>query len=106
MVGKIRPIHDYIVVARFVDPEEETTESGLILKNSTNDKRVSFGSVLAVGEYALVDGKKEKLKVKIDDVVVYKRYTGTEVKKDLVMLHENEIMGIVEKNEEKKEGGK
>lgn len=56
--------------------------------------------VLAVGEGARnEDGKLQLLSVKVGDVVLFGKWSGTEVRvngEDLLIMKESDIMGIVE----------
>ena len=56
--------------------------------------------VLAVGEGARnEDGKLQLLSVKVGDIVLFGKWSGTEVRvngEDLLIMKESDIMGIVE----------
>ena len=95
---KIRPLHDRVVVRRM--EEEQKTPGGIVIPDSAKEKPMQ-GEVLAVGEgKALENGDVRALAVKVGDVVMFGKYSGTEVKMDgqeLVVMREDDIMGVVEK---------
>lgn len=94
---KFRPLHDRVVVRRV---EEETKTAGGIIIPETAQEKPSQGEVLAVGPGARgEDGKIIPLDVKVGDTVIFGKWSGTEVKidgKDLLIMKESDIMGIVE----------
>jgi chaperonin GroES len=93
----IRPLHDRVIVQRV--KEEEKTKGGIIIPDSAKEKPVE-GKVVAVGNGKILeDGKVRKLEVKKGDRVLFGKYSGQEVKVDgeeLVILREDDIVGIVE----------
>ena len=93
----IRPLHDRVIVQRM--KEEEKTKGGIIIPDSAKEKPVE-GKVVAVGNGKILeDGKVRKLEVKKGDRVLFGKYSGQEVKVDgeeLVILREDDIVGIVE----------
>jgi chaperonin GroES len=94
----IRPLYDRVVVTRVA--EEEKTKGGIIIPDSAKEKPVE-GKVLAVGAgRVLDDGSVRKLDVKAGDRVLFGKYSGTEVTvsgEELLILREDDILGVVEK---------
>ena len=93
---KIRPLQDRVVVRR---KEEETkTAGGIVLPGSAAEKPAQ-GEVLAVGPGRIMDnGEKRPVDVKVGDIILFAKYSGTEVKMDgkkLLILRESDILGIV-----------
>lgn len=73
---------------------EETTVSGIIIPDSAKEKPQK-GEVVSVSEE---DEKMMKPKVKAGDIVLYGKYSGTEVSidgKDYLIMRESDIMAIV-----------
>ncbi|MDC3209533.1 co-chaperone GroES [Chitinophagales bacterium] len=73
---------------------EETTVSGIIIPDSAQEKPQK-GEVVSVSEE---DEKMIKPKVKAGDIVLYGKYSGTEVSidgKDYLIMRESDIMAIV-----------
>jgi chaperonin GroES len=78
--------------------QEETTASGIILPETAKEKPQQ-GKVLAAGPGDRNDkGERVAMDVKTGDVVLFAKYSGTEVKMDgkkLLILRESDILGIV-----------
>ena len=95
---KIRPLHDRVVVRRM--EEERTTAGGIVIPASATEKPMR-GEIIAVGAgKVLENGDVRALAVKVGDVVLFGKYSGTEVKvdgKELVVMREDDIMGVIEK---------
>lgn len=93
----LRPLSTKVVVEP--SEEEEKTAGGIVLPD-TAKKKPSEGRVVAVGSgRRLEDGTVVPLGVKVNDMVVYSRYGGTEVTlngKEYVILDEDQIYAIKE----------
>lgn len=92
----IKPLHDYVLLEK-VEAEKKTA-SGIVLTEASKEKP-SYAIVKAVGEGKLVDGQLVKPTVAVNDKVVYKKYSGTEVKVDdveYILVPESDILGIIE----------
>ena len=93
---KIRPLYDRVVIKR---KEEEVTIGGIVIPDTAKEKPTR-GEVVAVGEGKLLkDGQLRALAVKIGDIVLIGKYSGTEIKIDgveYVVLREDDIMGVME----------
>ena len=78
--------------------QQETTASGIILPETAKEKPQQ-GKVLAAGPGDRNDkGERVEMDVKTGDVVLFAKYSGTEVKidgKKLLILRESDILGIV-----------
>ena len=97
MSESIRPLHDRVVVKRL---EEETKSAGgIVIPDSAKEKPMR-GKILAVGNGKTnTDGKVCPLDVKVGDVVLFGKYSRTEVKlndADILVLREEDIMGVIE----------
>ncbi|TAN51231.1 MAG: co-chaperone GroES [Methylococcaceae bacterium] len=94
---KIRPLHDRVIVKRL--EEERMTAGGIVIPDSAKEKPMR-GEVLAVGKGKILDdGSVRTMAVEIGDVVLFGKYSGTEVKLDgeeVVVMREEDIMGIIE----------
>jgi chaperonin GroES len=92
-----RPLHDRVVVQAV---ESESKSAGGIIIPDTAKEKPSQGKVISVGPGARDnDGKLVALELKKGDVVLYGKYSGTEVKidgKDMLIMRESDVMGIVE----------
>ncbi len=100
---KFRPLHDRVVVRRL--ESEERTAGGIIIPDTAKEKPQE-GEVVAVGPGARDEsGKIVALDVKKGDRVLFGKWSGTEVKidgKDLLIMKESDIMGIIEDAGKKK----
>jgi chaperonin GroES len=95
---KIRPLHDRVIVRRL--DEERKTAGGIVIPDTAKEKPVQ-GEVIAVGTGKILeDGKVRPLDVKVGDKILFGKYSGTEVKvgnEELLVMREEDIMGVVEK---------
>lgn len=95
---KLKPLGDRIVVQ--AAPQEERTKGGLVLPETVKEKPVE-GIVVAVGEGKVLDnGTRQPMDVKVDDKVIYSKYSGTEVKLDgeeYLILSERDVLAVVTK---------
>ena len=93
---KFRPLHDRVVVERL--EAEEKTASGIIIPDSAQEKPMQ-GKIIAAGSGSRDEtGKVQPLDVKEGDVVLFGKWSGTEVKldgKELLIMKESDIMGIM-----------
>ena len=94
---KIRPLQDRIVVKRL---EADTkTKGGIIIPDSAKEKPIQ-GRVIAVGNgKVLKDGTARPLEVKVGDVVLFGKYSGTEIKVDgeeHLLIREDDVLAITE----------
>ncbi len=99
----LRPLHDRVVVKR--EEPEIKTAGGILLPGNTQEKPMQ-GRVVAVGSGARDDhGKIIALDVKEGDLILFGKWSGTEVKVDgeeLLIMKESDIMAIVEEKSSKK----
>jgi chaperonin GroES len=90
-------LHDRVVVRR-VDAEEKTA-GGIIIPDTAKEKPQQ-GEVLAVGPGKRDEtGRLVPLDVKTGDHILFGKWSGTEVKvdgEDLLIMKEDDIMGVVE----------
>lgn len=95
MFEKFRPLGDRVLVKRLEN--QEMTEGGIIIPDSAKEK-AQTGTVLAVGpgKYDAM-GKLLPMLVRTGDTVYFGKYAGVEAGKDLIVVREEEILGVVEK---------
>lgn len=93
---KLKPLGDRIVVQ--AAPQEEKTKGGLVLPDTVKEKPVE-GIVVAVGDgKVLENGERQPMDVKVNDKIIYSKYSGTEVKLDgeeYLILSERDVLAIV-----------
>lgn len=93
----IKPLQDYVLLEKV--KEEEKTESGIILTTKEAKDEPSHGIVIAVGPGKVVDGKLVPVELKPEQKVIYKKYSGTEVKedkKDYLLIKAEDILAVIE----------
>jgi chaperonin GroES len=94
---KFRPLHDRVVVRRVA--EEERSAGGIIIPDTAKEKPME-GEIVAVGPGARDDkGELVALDVKVGDIILFGKWSGTEVKIDgeeLLIMKESDIMGVIE----------
>jgi|SRR6267154_6710337 len=95
---KIRPLQDRMIVRR--EKAQEKSQGGIIIPDDAKEKPVR-GEVLAIGNGKLLeDGKLRPMDISVNDVVLFSKYAGTEIKvegEDFLILKEEDILGIVTK---------
>ena len=96
---KFRPLHDRVVVTR-IDVEDKS-KGGIIIPDTAKEKP-SEGEVIAVGPGGRDEsGKLIPIDVKPKDIVLFGKWSGTEVKIDGVeylIMKESDIMGVIEES--------
>jgi len=96
MAITLKPLGNRVVVEPM--EQEEMTASGIVLPETAKEKPQK-GTILAVGPGDRDDdGDRIQLDVKVGDVVLYAKYSGTEIKVDgkkLLILRESDILAIV-----------
>jgi chaperonin GroES len=93
-VTKFRPLYDRVLVE--VNKPKENIVNGILLPDNAVE-RPQEATVIAVGTGRVVNGILYPLDVKPGDKVVFGRFSGNEVEiggKKLLILQENEIMGV------------
>ena len=103
---KFRPLHDRVVVRR-VDAEEKTA-GGIIIPDTAKEKPQQ-GEVIAAGPGKRDEtGKLIALDVREGDQILFGKWSGTEVRidgEDLLIMKEDDIMGVVEGAAKSKSSG-
>ncbi|MFH1790947.1 MAG: co-chaperone GroES [Candidatus Omnitrophota bacterium] len=93
---KIQPLGDRVLVE--VLEAKEKTKGGIVLPDSAKEKPQE-AKVAAVGKGKVSDeGKTITPEVKVGDVVLFGKYSGTEITvddKEYLMLKEEDILAIV-----------
>ncbi len=93
---RLRPLDDRVVV----EPQEaeERTAGGIVLPDTAKEKP-QRGKVISIGPGKLLDnGSRGQLSVGVGDVVIYGKYSGTEIEvagKEIKILRETDILAKV-----------
>jgi len=91
----LKPLGDRVILK--VMESEEKTKTGIYLPDTAKEKPQQ-GKVVAVGPGRIEDGKTIPMSVSVDDVVLFAKYAGTEVKVDgeeYLIVKESDILAIV-----------
>ena len=95
---KLAPLDDRVVIKQ--SEAEDKSSGGIILPDAAKEKP-QRGKIVAVGPGKMTDeGKRNQMSVKKGDEVLYAKYLGNDVEIDgekYVILHENDILGVIEK---------
>ncbi len=95
---KFKPLRDRVLVK--YSEEAERTAGGLYIPDTAKEKPQK-GEVVAVGPGRVTDdGKLQTIAVKVGDVVLFDKYSGSKVTMEDVeylIIREEDILGIVEK---------
>lgn len=93
----LKPLGDRVVVEPI--EEEEVTAGGIVLPETAKEKP-QRGKVLATGPGSRDDnGNRIDMDVAEGNVVLFAKYSGTEIKMDgmkLLILRESDLLAIVE----------
>ena len=97
---KFRPLHDRVVIRRAEG--DIKSKGGIIIPDNAKEKPQE-GEVIAVGPGARDEnGALVPLDVKAGDLILFGKWSGTEVKidgEDLLIMKEADIMGVIDKSE-------
>ena len=100
---KVRPLHDRIIVSRIEEGEQKV--GGIIIPDTAKEKPQQ-GKVIAVGKGKVKDdGKVAPLDVSADDLILFGKYSGQEIKLDgeeYLIMREDEVLGVIEGKTAKK----
>jgi Co-chaperonin GroES (HSP10) len=99
----LRPLHDRVVIKRI--EEQEQVRGGIIIPDTAKEKPQQ-GEVMAAGDgKVLKDGSRIPLDVKRGNRVLFGKYAGTEVNIDgeeLLIMREDEILGVIKQADKSK----
>ncbi len=87
---KFKPLGERALVK--IMEREQTTESGIVLPDTAKQQQ-QMAEVVAVGQFE--DG----IKLNEGDIIVFAKYSGSEIKldgEDYMILDSDDILGVVE----------
>lgn len=97
MSTKFRPLHDRVLVRRL--ESDERSAGGIIIPDTAQEKPME-GEIVDTGPGARnEDGAVTPLDVTVGDLILFGKYSGTEVKingEDLLIMKETDILGVIE----------
>ena len=93
---KLKPLGDRVIIQPS-DDDVEKSPGGIYIPDTAKEKPQE-GKIVAVGSGARTeDGKIVPMDVKVGDIVLFGKWSGTEVKidgKEYSIMKESDIMGI------------
>lgn len=92
MIMTIKPLADRVLI--LPAPAEEKTIGGIIIPDTAKEKPLQ-GKVIAVGNGT----KDEEMVLKVNDTVLYGKYSGTEIEHEGVkylMMRQSDVLAVVE----------
>jgi chaperonin GroES len=96
-MAKLQPLDDRVVVEPL--EQEDKTAGGIFLPQTAKEKPQQ-GKIVAAGPGKLLDsGERAEMNVKKGDVVLFAKYSGTDVEvdgKELLIMREGELLAVVE----------
>ena len=96
-LNKIKPLFDYLLIEPLT--RETTLPSGIVIPDTAKEKPQE-GKIVSVGSGRRdEDGNKIPMEVKAGDIVMYKKWGGTEIKiegKDFLLVKEEDILAVIE----------
>ncbi len=91
-----KPLNDHVLVKRL---EQESVSKGGIIIPDTAKEKPAKGRVIAVGSGKHDKaGKRMPIEIKVDEIVLFGKYSGSEVKlnnEDYIILREDDILAVV-----------
>jgi len=88
----LKPLSNRVIVK--VEENEQTTESGLILTQTSVDKS-NRGMVVAVGPGKYENGTWIEMTVKSGDVVMFELAQATNMESDYMVMRESNIIAVI-----------
>ena len=99
MALNIKPLGDRVVVEP-IEKDVETFAGGQLVLPDTAKEKPQQGKIIAVGPGRLDDdGKRVPMDVKVGDLVVYAKYSGTtfktEGRDEVLFIKESDILAVL-----------
>jgi len=95
---KFKPLKDRLLVKYSDEPEKSS--GGIYIPDSAKEKPQK-GEVIAVGPGRITDdGKLQKVEIKIGDVVLFEKYSGSKINienEEYLIIKEDDVLGTIEK---------
>ena len=95
---KFKPLKDRVLVKYSDEPEKS---AGGIFIPETAKEKPQKGEVIAVGAGKITDdGKVQAMEVKVGDIVLFEKYSGSKInmdKEEYLIIREDDILGIEDK---------
>ena len=96
-MAKIKPLDDRVVLE--VLEKAEKTRGGIFLPETAKEKPQQAKVVAAGPGKILENGERGAMTVKKGDIVIFAKYSGTEVEldgKELLIMRESDLLAVVQ----------
>jgi len=93
----IKPLYNNVLLRK--EKASNQTESGIIISSKEEDEEFAIVEALSDSKEIKIGDTTFKLSIKVGDKVMYKKYSGTDVKyenKEYVLIKAEDILGIIE----------
>ncbi len=90
MATNVKPLGENVLVEPV--KTKEKTEQGIYLPETSSKETPQEGKVIAVGD-------NENIKVKKGQIIIFRKYSGTEIKtgqKELMIIKNEDILAVIE----------
>lgn len=90
MKSEVRPLGENVLVKP--EKQDKKTKTGIFLPETASAERPQEGKVIAIGE-------SKEIKVKKNQTVIFRQFSGTEVKidgEDYLIIKNEDILAVVE----------
>ena len=97
-----RPLHDRLIVRRLDEGEQKS--GGIIIPDSAKEKP-HRGTVMAVGDGRVSNGRRVPLVVKAGDLILFGKHRSQEVKLDgeeFLIMREHDVLAIIDAGKTKR----
>lgn len=95
--SKIQPLGGNILVEPI--SEESKTATGIVLPDTVDKEKPQKGKIVALGTGKVTeDGKKIPFKVKVGDIIIFKKYSPDELEiedKEYFIMSEEDVLAVV-----------
>jgi chaperonin GroES len=95
---KFKPLKDRVLIKYSDEPEKSI--GGLYIPDTAKEKPQK-GEVVATGPGKVTDdGKVQKMDVKVSDIVLFDKYSGSKISiedQEYLIIKEEDILGLIEK---------
>lgn len=91
----VKPLSDRVVIQPI--EAEEVSAGGIIIPENAKEKPQK-GKVVAVGNGKTEDGIKVEMELKEDDIVLYGKYSGSEItidEKKYLIMREVDVLAVI-----------
>lgn len=93
----IKPLYDRVLVERL--EVEQKSSGGIIIPDSAKEKPQKGKVIATGGGEVMQSGNVRSLSVKVGDVVLFAKWSGTEIKEDgkeFLIMKESDILAVIE----------